>query len=94
VIHFVEATKALRAEFRLYDRLFTLENPGKNDHFEALINPESLVTTYGMVEPTMASAEMEVAYQFEREGYFCRDSQSPNEIIFNKTVSLRDTWSN
>jgi len=94
VIHFVEATKALRAEFRLYDRLFTLENPGKNDHFEALINPESLVTAYGMVEPTMANAEEEVAYQFEREGYFCRDSQSPNEIIFNKTVSLRDTWSN
>jgi len=94
VIHFVEATKALRAEFRLYDRLFTLENPGKNDHFEALINPESLVTTYGMVEPTMASAEVEVAYQFEREGYYCRDSQSPNEIVFNKTVSLRDTWSN
>ena len=57
VIHFVEATKALRAEFRLYDRLFTLENPGKNDHFEQLINPESLVVTYGMVEPTMANAE-------------------------------------
>ena len=94
VIHFVEATKALRAEFRLYDRLFTLENPGKNDHFEQLINPESLVVTYGVVEPGMANAEVEVAYQFEREGYFCRDSQSPNEIIFNKTVSLRDTWSN
>jgi len=94
VIHFVEATKALRAEFRMYDRLFTLENPGKNDHFEALINSESLVVTYGMVEPTMASAELGVAYQFEREGYFCRDSHSPNEIIFNKTVSLRDTWNN
>ncbi|MDC9727511.1 MAG: glutamine--tRNA ligase/YqeY domain fusion protein [Candidatus Thioglobus sp.] len=94
VIHFVEATKALRAEFRMYDRLFTLENPGKNDHFEQLINPESLVVTYGMVESTMANAEVEAAYQFEREGYFCRDSQSPNEIVFNKTVSLRDTWSN
>lgn len=93
VIHFVEATKALKAEFRLYDRLFTLENPGKNDHFEQLINPDSLVSTYGVIEPSMANAEPEVAYQFEREGYFCRDNQSPDEIVFNKTVSLRDTWS-
>jgi len=46
------------------------------------------------IEPSMANAEVETAYQFEREGYFCKDSQSPNEIIFNKTVSLRDTWSN
>jgi glutaminyl-tRNA synthetase len=94
VIQFVEATKALRAQFRMYDSLFTLENPGKNDHFEQLINAESLVVTYGMVEPTMVNAKVEVAYQFEREGYFCRDSQSPNEIVFNKTVSLRDTWNN
>jgi glutaminyl-tRNA synthetase len=94
VIHFVEATKALKAEFRLYDRLFTLENPGKNDHFEELINPESLVVTYGVVEPNMLNAEVEVAYQFEREGYFCKDSQSSGELVFNKTVSLRDTWSN
>ena len=93
VIHFVEATKALKAEFKLYDRLFTLENPGKNDHFEQLINPDSLVSTYGIIEPSMANAEPEVAYQFEREGYFCRDNQSPDEIVFNKTVSLRDTWS-
>jgi glutaminyl-tRNA synthetase len=47
-----------------------------------------------MVEPTMANAKPEVAYQFEREGYFCRDSQSSDEIVFNKTVSLRDTWNN
>ncbi|MDB9828929.1 glutamine--tRNA ligase [Candidatus Thioglobus sp.] len=94
VIHFVEATKALRAEFRLYDRLFTLENPGKNDHFEQLINSDSLVSTYGVIEPSMANAEPEVTYQFEREGYFCRDNQSPDEIVFNKTVSLKDTWSN
>ena len=93
VIHFVEATKALKAEFKLYDRLFTLENPGKNDHFEQLINPDSLVSTYGIIEPSMANAEPEVAYQFEREGYFCRDNQSPDEIVFNKTVSLSDTWS-
>jgi glutaminyl-tRNA synthetase len=92
VIHFVEATKALKAEFRIYDRLFTLENPGKNDNFEALINPESLVVTYGMVEPSMADANPEVAYQFEREGYFCRDNQPSDELVFNKTVGLRDAW--
>jgi len=94
VIHFVEATKALKAEFRMYDRLFTLENPGKNDHFEQLINPESLVVTYGVVEPGMANAEPEVAYQFEREGYYCRDNKDVDKIVFNKTVSLRDSWSN
>lgn len=94
VIHFVEATQAKLAEFRLYDRLFTLENPGKNDHFEQLINPESLVVTEGFVEPNMLGAEPEVAYQFEREGYFCRDNQSGDALVFNKTVALRDTWSN
>ncbi len=91
VIHFVEASKALKAEFRIYQRLFTLENPGKNDHFKQLMNPESLVIIDGVVEPSMANAKVGVAYQFEREGYFCRDNQA-EDLIFNKTVSLRDTW--
>ena len=94
VIHFVEATQAKMAEFRLYDRLFTLENPGKNDNFEDLINPESLIVKHGAVEPNMLGAKVEVAYQFEREGYFCRDNKSGDELVFNKTVSLRDTWNN
>ena len=94
VIHFVEVSQAKLAEFRLYDRLFTLENPGKNDHFEQLINPESLVVTEGFVEPNMLGATPEVAYQFEREGYFCRDNQSGDALVFNKTVALRDTWNN
>lgn len=93
VIHFVEATKALPAEFRLYDRLFTVPNPVKEDDFEAVINPESLVVKQGFVEPAMQFAEKETAYQFEREGYFCRDSESDEALIFNKTVGLRDTWS-
>ena len=93
VIHFVEATQAKLAEFRLYDRLFTTENPGKHEHFEILLNPNSLTTTYGVVEPNMLGAGPEIAYQFEREGYFCRDNQAGNELVFNKTVSLRDTWS-
>ena len=94
VIHFVEATQAKLAEFRLYDRLFTTENPGKHEHFEILLNPNSLTTTYGVVEPNMLGAGPEIAYQFEREGYFCRDNQAGNELVFNKTVSLRDTWNN
>jgi glutaminyl-tRNA synthetase len=56
-----------------------------------LLNPESLVTTYGIVEPSMQNAKPDQAYQFEREGYFCRDSQT-EDLVFNKTVSLRDTW--
>jgi glutaminyl-tRNA synthetase len=93
VIHFVEATKALPAEFRIYDRLFTVENPAKEDDFEAVINPDSLVVKNGFVEPGMAGSEPEKAYQFEREGYFCRDNKSANQQVYNRTVALRDTWS-
>lgn len=93
VIHFVEATTALSAEFRLYDRLFSVPNPAKSDDFEAVINPESLVIKQGFVEANMAQSEPEKAYQFEREGYFCRDNQAKKALVFNKTVGLRDTWS-
>lgn len=92
VIHFVEASKALPAEFRIYDRLFTVANPAKEDDFEAVINPESLVIKQGFVEPSMASAAVEQAYQFEREGYFCRDNQTQDRLVFNRTVGLRDVW--
>jgi glutaminyl-tRNA synthetase len=71
-----------------------LEYPGKNDVFEVLINPESLVVTFCIVEPSMGIAVPKMAYQFEREGYYCRDNKDINEIVFNRTVSLRDTWSN
>ena len=91
VIHFVEATTALEAEFMLYDRLFIDANPGKSDDLASLINPNSCEIATGFVEPTMAHAKAEVAYQFEREGYFCRDNQAEG-LIFNKTVGLRDTW--
>ncbi|BBN59410.1 glutamine--tRNA ligase [Hydrogenovibrio marinus] len=91
VIHFVEATKAVPAEFRLYDRLFTVENPGKSEDFESVLNPESLKIMQGFVEPNLADSVPEVAYQFEREGYFCRDNKSEG-LVFNKTVGLRDTW--
>ena len=55
------------------------------------INPESIQIRKGFVEPSMLDAKPEIAYQFEREGYFCRDNQS-DELVFNKTVGLRDTW--
>jgi glutaminyl-tRNA synthetase len=92
VIHFVETSKALCAEFRIYDRLFLQSNPSNYDDLSSSINPNSLVIKNGFVEPNLSSAKAEKAYQFEREGYFCRDSES-EELIFNKTVGLRDTWS-
>ena len=92
VIHFVEASKALKTEFRIYDRLFFDPDPGKSDQLSSSINPESLQVRIGFVEPNMLNAKAEKAYQFEREGYFCRDNKSDG-LVFNKTVGLRDTWS-
>ncbi|MDF2155251.1 glutamine--tRNA ligase [Vibrio sp. CAU 1672] len=94
VIHWVSADKALPAEIRLYDRLFTVPNPAAAEDFTATINPESLVVLNGFVEPSLAVAEGESGYQFERTGYFCADSKdsSPEHLVFNRTVGLRDTW--
>ena len=94
VIHWVSADKALPAEIRLYDRLFTVPNPAAADDFAATINPESLVILNGFVEPSLASSEAEKGYQFERMGYFCADSKDSSEdnLVFNRTVGLRDTW--
>jgi len=95
VIHFVEATQAVQTEFKIYDRLFLTENPGKHDNFEELINPNSLVSTLGFCERNMIGAELFQSYQFERIGYFCRDRDNDDGmLVMNKTVSLRDTWSN
>lgn len=92
VIHFVEATKSVTAEFRIYDRLFTVKNPLSSQNFEEVINPNSLVTKFGVVESNMSYAKPGKPYQFEREGYFCLDSETSNGLVFNKTVGLRDTW--
>jgi len=91
VIHFVESSKAVSAEFRIYDHLFLESNPAKFDDLSSSINPNSLEIKNGFVEQSLASAKAEKAYQFEREGYFCRDSESEG-LVFNKTVGLRDTW--
>lgn len=94
VIHWVSADKALPAEIRMYDRLFTVPNPAAADDFAATINPESLVVLNGFVEPSLANAVAETGYQFERMGYFCADSKdsSADNLVFNRTVGLRDTW--
>ncbi|CAK1727846.1 glutamine--tRNA ligase [Vibrio crassostreae] len=94
VIHWVSADKALPAEIRLYDRLFTVPNPAVADDFAATLNPESLVTLNGFVEPSLAEGVAEQAYQFERTGYFCLDSKDSkaDALVFNRTVGLRDTW--
>ena len=92
VIHYVESSKAVNAEFRIYDRLFLHSNPAKFDDLSSSINLNSLEIKNGFVEPNLSNAKAEKAYQFEREGYFCRDSESDG-LVFNKTVGLRDTWS-
>ncbi|USD33198.1 MULTISPECIES: glutamine--tRNA ligase [Vibrio] len=94
VIHWVSADKGLPAEIRLYDRLFTVPNPAAADNFAETINPDSLVVMNGVVEPSLATAEAEKGYQFERMGYFCADSKdsSADKLVFNRTVGLRDTW--
>ncbi|CAM3899344.1 MULTISPECIES: glutamine--tRNA ligase [Shewanella] len=93
VIHWVEATSAVPAEFRLYDRLFNQPNPAAAETVDEVLNPESLVVKHGLVEPGLVNAEAEKAYQFEREGYFCADSKdsSPEHLVFNLTVALRDS---
>ncbi|MDO6497457.1 glutamine--tRNA ligase [Photobacterium sanguinicancri] len=94
VIHWVSAEAGLPAEFRLYDRLFTVPNPAAADDFVAVINPESLDVQNGFVEPSLQTAEAEKAFQFERTGYFCADikDSSAEKLVFNRTVGLRDTW--
>ena len=92
VIHFVESSRALSAEFRIYDRLFLESNPTNFDDLSSSINPNSLEIKNGFIEPSLSNAKAEEAFQFEREGYFCRDSECEG-LVFNKTVGLRDTWS-
>ena len=96
VIHWVSAAHAVQAEVRLYDRLFNHPTPddGKDGvDFKQRINPESLlVMTDCMLEPALAEASSGERFQFEREGYFCRDAGSPDELVFNRTVTLRDSW--
>ncbi len=92
VIHWVSAQHGVPAEIRLYDRLFNVPNPAAEDDYLASLNPDSLVIKQGVVEPSLANLAVGEGVQFERTGYFCRDSEAQN-LTFNRTVGLRDTWS-
>jgi glutaminyl-tRNA synthetase len=97
-IHWVSAAHALPAEVRLYDRLFSAANPDdapEGQDFLAHVNPRSLVVKTGCrVEPSLAAANKGDVFQFERLGYFTVDPDtSPSRLVFNRSVSLRDTWS-
>ena len=95
VIHWVSAERAIPAEVRLYDRLFKVPNPGKEGDYHQDLNPDSLaVLSNCMLEPSLAGAEQGARFQFEREGYFCRDSDNAadGKPVFNRIVSLRDSW--
>ncbi|MES2411055.1 MAG: glutamine--tRNA ligase/YqeY domain fusion protein [Bacteroidota bacterium] len=94
-IHWVSITHAIEAEIRIYDRLFTHENPDgdKDVDFKEFINPSSLEVIKGYLEPSLATAKNGERFQFQRLGYFCVDKDSSSEkLVFNKTVGLRDTW--
>ena len=97
-LHWVSAPHALNAKARLYDRLFSVENPLNRRHGENFVdrlNPDSLQVLQGCkVEPTLESASPGQRFQFERQGYFCVDTRDsrPGSLVFNRTVTLRDTW--
>ena len=98
VIHWVPASSSIECEVRLYDRLFNAANPDKGEEgttFLDNINPNSLqVLTGCRAEPSLAEATLDDRFQFEREGYFCVDSRDsrPDAMVFNRTVTLRDSW--
>jgi glutaminyl-tRNA synthetase len=94
-IHWVSARHAIKAEARLYDRLFTHENPVETDDYRKHINLDSLRTSVCLVEPCLADAKPASHYQFERLGYFFVDpvDSMPGKPVFNRTVPLRDSWS-
>lgn len=97
-IHWVSARYAIDAEVRLYDKLFTIENPDDipdGSDYKDYINPESLIVIRGAkLEPSLKDAKPETHFQFLRLGYFCVDNKDtrPGHLVFNKTVGLKDTW--
>ncbi|MEO7767938.1 MAG: glutamine--tRNA ligase/YqeY domain fusion protein [Ferruginibacter sp.] len=95
-IHWVSVPHALKAEIRLYDRLFKVENPSQEEgDFKDYINPDSLqVIEAAFVEPSLKNAILATPYQFIRKGYFCLDKATASDrLVFNRTVSLKEAWS-
>jgi glutaminyl-tRNA synthetase len=95
-LHWVSAPHAIEAEVRNYDRLFLNQDPHdvpEGQDFTASINPESLLVSTCMIEPTVRGAAPGTRYQFERKGYYCVDPDTTDEkLVFNRTVTLRDSW--
>ena len=97
IIHWVSEAHAIPATVRLYDRLFSVEEPEQDSDSDwtSFINPDSLtVIEHALVEPSLANAAAGARYQFERTGYFCVDEKDSREDkpVFNRTITLRDTW--
>ena len=93
-IHWVSIADALKAEVRLYDRLFKVEDPSSEEgDFKDYINSDSLQVITAYVEPSLKEASLGTNYQFLRKGYFCLDKDSSEDkLVFNRTVGLKDTW--
>ena len=93
-IHWVSATHSIPAEVRLYDRLFTVAEPGSEEDFLKVLNPKSLEVVTARLESSLAGAQPEDRFQFERIGYFTLDSKDnvPGKLVFNRTISLKDNW--
>ncbi|MBL9216990.1 MAG: glutamine--tRNA ligase [Opitutaceae bacterium] len=93
-IHWVSATQCIDAEVRLYDRLFTVAEPAAEENFLKVVNPKSLEVVTAKLEASLATAKADDRYQFERLGYFAldKDSAPDSRLIFNRTITLKDTW--
>jgi len=94
-IHWVSAKQAVSVEVRLYDRLFTIENPAADENWLNFLNPNSLeIITDALVEPSLSDTKTGEHIQFERNGYFCVDSKysTATKLVFNRTVTLKDSW--
>ncbi|WMY97596.1 MAG: glutamine--tRNA ligase [Arsenophonus sp.] len=94
VIHWISQLDAVKAEIRLYNRLFSVSNPEKFKNFSSLINPNSLIIRQGLVERSLLKSKKGNKFQFEREGYFCADiyDHRKNHLVFNRIVSLKKKW--
>lgn len=93
-IHWVNAADAVEVETRLYDRLFTVPEPAAEEDFLKFVNPHSLETVMAKSEPSLVGARPGLCYQFERLGYFTADAKAAREgrLVFNRTITLKDTW--
>jgi glutaminyl-tRNA synthetase len=91
-IHWVSARRAVDAEVRLYDRLFSVAEPDADGDFKKHLNPHSLEIVTAKCEPSLAGAKTGESYQFERVGYFTLDAGAAGKLVFNRTIALRDSW--